>query len=324
MWILEQAPAPLPLGVEELLRDYPFKQFYFHFLGIAPAAVQDHHLRRLEERAEAGHLLALTQGEEIGACFQVEESPWHSEVFGYRFFRIQDLLSRREDSGVTAEAVGAALDVATEEGAEVATVRVDSSDFHTANVLLHTGFLPVGHTVKLSLHLSGYDLGALEVFGLPDSFLLDEAREGDRSVLTGLVERTHEHSHFFNDPRMEKDAKKKLFPQWMEKCLDGVAWKTLVIRQGHHLAGFAVLLMNRSLREATGHTFGIIDFLAVAPGFQGQGLGKALVAESLRQLAAEATVAEMRTMNDNYRALALYQRFGFVLTGSDQVMHLWF
>jgi ribosomal protein S18 acetylase RimI-like enzyme len=110
----------------------------------------------------------------------------------------------------------------------------------------------------------------------------------------------------------------------MEKCLDGLAWKTLVVRKGAHLAGFAVLFMNRSLQDSTGHTFGIIDFVGVAPTFQGHGLGKALVAECLRQLATEATVAEMRTMNDNYRALALYQRFGFVVTASDQMFHLWF
>lgn len=326
MWLLEEAPSPLPMGVEELIRDYPFKQYLAWFQGTDPEALVAFHFARMEKMAEKGDLLLLTQGEEVGACFNVGESKWHSEVFGYSFFRINDLLSRRNESAVTPEAISAALDIATEEGAEVITTRIDSSDFHTANCLTATGFQSVGHTVKLSLHLKDYDFTPFEsLLSRQNEYAAAEVRESHVDTLTELARVTHTHSHFFNDPRMEEKARAVLFPEWIAKCARGHAQRTLVLQSDNMLAGFVTCLISSGLQQAIGHTFGIIDFVAVAPEFQGRGLGKVLVIEALKWLKSQGcTMAEVRTMNDNYRALALYQSFGFVITTSDQVFHLWF
>ncbi len=326
MWLLEEAPDPLPYGVEELLREYPFKQFQIWFQGSNPESLVEFHRNRLAKQASNGDLFVLTQGDLIGACFNVDQSQWHSEIFGKSFYRINDLLTRRNESGVTAEAINAALDVATEEGAEVITTRIDSSDFDTANCLAGTGFQSVGHTVKLSLHLENYDLTPYEGrIAKLQGFTGGDVRESDIESLSELAALTHTHSHFFNDPRMEEKARKNLFPEWVAKCARGHAQRTIVLRSPEQIAGFVTCIISRSLQQATGHIFGIIDFVAVAPVFQGQGLGKTLVAEALRYLKSQGcTMAEVRTMNDNYRAIALYQGFGFTLTSSDQVFHLWF
>lgn len=325
MWLLEPCPVPLPNDIEELLIHYPFKQFQFWFQGIDPRAVVDYHRRRLERLAGEEHLLVMAEGERYGACFRLHESPWHSEIFGYRFFRIEDLLTLRTESDTAPEAVSAALELATQDEAEVVEIRIDSSDFAVAECLFNTGFQSMGHTVKMNAHLSGYDAAFLErmASAAPD-YVIAPAGEKDLKILPDLAAMTHSHSHFFNDPRMAEKARERLFPQWTLRCATGLAEQTLVARRGNEVAGFVTCMINRGLKEATGHTFGIIDFIAVAPGHQGQGVGKALVAEALRFLRQECTLAEIRTMNDNYRAIALYHRFGFTLTGSDQVFHLWF
>jgi mycothiol synthase len=60
--------------------------------------------------------------------------------------------------------------------------------------------------------------------------------------------------------------------------------------------------------EATGY----VQRLAIAPVAQGAGLGRAVLGDGLRWLAAQgATRALVNTQEDNVRAVDLYARVGF-------------
>ena len=80
----------------------------------------------------------------------------------------------------------------------------------------------------------------------------------------------------------------------------------LVARADGALAGYVIVLLHRRRRAAR------IYSLAVAAGFAGRGIGRALVeagCDAARLAGREAVTLEVRT--DNCRAIALYRRSGF-------------
>jgi mycothiol synthase len=87
-----------------------------------------------------------------------------------------------------------------------------------------------------------------------------------------------------------------------------------------------MLLMARKAQDLVGFIWlkagdgeGEIYVIAVAPHFQGRGLGKALVVEGLRKLEkAGAEKAFLYVDADNHRALRLYRELGFYLDHVDR------
>jgi GNAT superfamily N-acetyltransferase len=70
------------------------------------------------------------------------------------------------------------------------------------------------------------------------------------------------------------------------------------------IVGYSAVCAN-SARE------GQLARLAVHPGYQGHGIGRALLSESIRYAAGEFTVLVLNTQVDNKRSQALYRGFGF-------------
>lgn len=82
--------------------------------------------------------------------------------------------------------------------------------------------------------------------------------------------------------------------------------RVLVARADGALAGYVILLLHQRRRAAR------IYSLAVAAGFAGRGIGRALVeaaCDAARRAGRTAATLEVRT--DNRRAIALYRRSGF-------------
>ena len=63
---------------------------------------------------------------------------------------------------------------------------------------------------------------------------------------------------------------------------------------------------------------GEIYIIGVVPGFEGRGLGRALLGRGLDHLhrARHVTTAMLYVEDDNHRATKLYSRLGFVVTNS--------
>jgi ribosomal protein S18 acetylase RimI-like enzyme len=81
--------------------------------------------------------------------------------------------------------------------------------------------------------------------------------------------------------------------------------RTLRVTRGQPLEGYAL--------TGLAGTRGYLQRLAVHPNAAGRGLGTALVSDSLRWLRWHgATESFVNTQSDNSRALALYERSGFV------------
>jgi ribosomal-protein-alanine N-acetyltransferase len=85
------------------------------------------------------------------------------------------------------------------------------------------------------------------------------------------------------------------------------AWAT-VAESGQRILGYQI-----STRNPLG---GHLARLAVRPEMQGRGLGRALVADLIRQMAGQGlTHLTVNTQNDNMNSLSLYRKIGFRETG---------
>ena len=102
---------------------------------------------------------------------------------------------------------------------------------------------------------------------------------------------------------------------WSEQALSpyfspspGDTHRALVLEVAGEFAGF--LVYTRLLDEAS------IDNLAIAPGYQGRGCGKVLLAAGLEDMAAAGLVrCLLDVRKSNLAARALYENNGFVVDG---------
>lgn len=85
------------------------------------------------------------------------------------------------------------------------------------------------------------------------------------------------------------------------------SWCAVCIRNGSELIG-----MGRVVGD--GGCFFLVVDIAVAPAWQGQGLGKRIMAALTEQLHAHAPVGAMIGLFADGEAYRLYQQFGFRLT----------
>lgn len=210
-------------------------------------------------------------------------------------------------------------------------IRLDCEDLPLQHALTEEGFFVIGHSVKLALTKSKLDITLLESYTLPDSsrvrtdWKVRQACPEDLEDLQRIASTSHQQSHYFNDPELVKRGVERLFPLWVEKCCKGLAAGVLIIEEGNSgkPVGFITLLKNESLAQYTGKCAGVVDFIAIDPAVQGQGLGGKLVAESLKWMLNQVDYFEVRTELSNFPAIRLYSRFGFQLVSADVDFHHW-
>lgn len=121
-------------------------------------------------------------------------------------------------------------------------------------------------------------------------------------------------SHFHADERLPRDRTRMLYATWARNDARGRAQRTLAVREHGAIVGFMTVLVHSGLA--------VIDLVAVARHHHGKGFGSALLASFLDWVRAAGLGARVGTQSEN-RALALYQRFGFVPTARDVTYHLW-
>jgi ribosomal protein S18 acetylase RimI-like enzyme len=156
-----------------------------------------------------------------------------------------------------------------------------------------------------------------------DGVCLRQARDVDVAPLASLITRAHRYSHFFNDPRLPVDGQKDLFPAWIGRSVRGTMDLVLVAVEKDALLGFASCLLSRELEPFVGHEVGVLDFVAVDPKAQGQGIGTRLLSAAFAWLFERVPFVELRTMLDNVNALRLYSRHGMLPVASDHHYHCW-
>jgi ribosomal protein S18 acetylase RimI-like enzyme len=326
----------LPPLLLELLKAYPCKKYQNQRLGLDSVGLARYQWDLAQKiNLEKHPFYTGEKGGRCYFCFGLRKHDWHSEFFGRRIARASHLLFSDEPGDLRRAAGQAIVAKAAEEGIDLVQVRVDVEDRGLSQTLIRAGFQIVGHSVKL-----GVLWEKLDSFPRISDNLTDDAphgpagasterirpiREGDLARLQEVARRSHQRSHFFNDPGLDQGKVSELFPEWLKKCAEGAAAQILVIQpEGvEQPVGFVTLLLNRRLRQYCGRAAGVVDFIAIDPGWQGRGYGKKLLRAGMQWLSGRSDYIEIRTELNNYPAIRLYQRQGLEVLSADVELHCW-
>lgn len=144
------------------------------------------------------------------------------------------------------------------------------------------------------------------------------AAAGDLQALRDLAGVSHRQTRFYADGRFPLDQCDALYRVWIERDLtlpDAAVWIPDVdgTAQGY--------LTCQRMAEGKGR----IGLFAVAPRWQGQGIGRGLLAAGLAWFAAEGVrEVEVATQANNTAALRTYERAGFWTDKTECWFHRWF
>jgi GNAT superfamily N-acetyltransferase len=146
----------------------------------------------------------------------------------------------------------------------------------------------------------------------------------DAEWIRRIGSETHAGTHYLNDPALPVEKTRELFARWLDRCLNGLAYKVYVLRDAAGEGrGFVTYLRGLSFAKAVGRYPIVLDFVLLDPAIRGGGLGVWLVAESLsREAESGFDYCELRTSAHNLGAVMTYEKLGFRCCASDFALHL--
>jgi ribosomal protein S18 acetylase RimI-like enzyme len=125
------------------------------------------------------------------------------------------------------------------------------------------------------------------------------------------------YSRFHRDALFPRGGFEALYRQWIINSVNRtIADQILVYKVDDQIAGFTTIRY-----QPTHATIGLV---AVAAGYRGRGIGRALIA-AVQAHTTERGIATCRvaTQRDNQDACRLYEKAGFHLEHSERYYHIW-
>ena len=228
---------------------------------------------------------------------------WDCEFFG---FPIARLLPERLDP----DRLSAALSWCRAERIRCLYFLADPDDGQTARLCAGAGFRSVDVRVTLARELEAGLPG-------PEGRAIRPFASSDLPALKAIARVSHVDSRFYHDPGFERSRCDALYETWLERSCSGFAQAVLVAEENRRPAGYLTCHQDGDC--------GRIGLVAVGAGFQGKGLGRALIQAGLAWFSErgvrEATVV---TQGRNSAALRLYRGAGFTVQSERDWYHLWF
>ena len=231
--------------------------------------------------------------------------PWDSEFFGARIAQIDRAAfvdSRRDEC----------LNWCREQRVECAYLFIDSSEQVLLDAACGAGFRLVD--IRVTLKASAGNEPARH---LSDGVRLRASRESDIDALSRIAAGAHRDTRFYVDGRFGRDRCDAFYQLWIAKSCRGWADHVIVAER----AGEAVGYVTCKKSEHAGR----LGLVGVAEEARGLGIGRAMIGDALRWLAAEGVDdVSVATQARNTAGLSLYQKSGFAVRSIDCGFHKWF
>ena len=141
----------------------------------------------------------------------------------------------------------------------------------------------------------------------------------DLVALRDIARSNFRASRFYTDPGFPDELCDALYETWIENESKGLADAVFVIQEKDDVIGFI------TCRKLPKHKEGQISLVGVSRSAQGHGYGTDLVHHALGWFNTQGiTTVEVVTQGRNIKALRLYERCGFTISGVDLWYHKWF
>ncbi len=306
----------------EYVSHYPHKDLQRRAQGFDPKKTAEYHTRRILDLSEKheGYIGREKNGNISGLCV-IQSRQWHSSIFGMKMCKLSPFLLFKGSQASRKKFIDSILVKIKTKKYEHVELRVDVNEWGNVALLEEKGFHFVDCSIKMYINL---ETGRLTE---------PKAPQGPYKIVTGCTDAqieqikeisklAHQYNHFFSDTTLDVKNAHELFGEWIEKCCRHLACKIIVALHRDNVMGFAIILANRELNQKLKRNIAILDFIAVDPTFQGKGVGRWLLNETLVRLRRddEFEQVELRTSINNYPALNLYSTNGFFFVAADTIL----
>lgn len=237
-------------------------------------------------------------------CFVV---PWDSQIFGFEVAEITRLERPGDASDV--RLFEAFDEWCTRRDIRLITCRLDHSRLGDSAALEAHGFRFIEMVLQPRLALSG-DFPAADL-------LLDvaEATEDDLARIEAIAQDAFTTGRYLLDRRLPPGLNGRRYARWVRSAFDSPSQTVLKAVHDGELVGFFCVE-----RQADGNIYWHLT--AVAPGWQGRGVGLSFWRTMLRRHAEDGATSVTTTISaHNLAAINLYARLGFSFAAAQMTFH---
>jgi ribosomal protein S18 acetylase RimI-like enzyme len=306
-------------GILEFIDKYPYKELQRKAQNLDKGRLNEFHCRRiLENASNRESLIGFNSKGNVTGIAILDPRPWHSEIFEKTMVKVSPFLLHSTSTSSRERFIKELFLRIEKKKYQHIELRVDVNEWENVALLEANGLRFVDCSIKLFTNLDRRD-NVME--GVNKPLEIEECREEHLDRVKSISRAAHQFNHFFADTSLERSKAEELFTQWVEKCYYTLAHRFWLAMEGKRIMGFATILAGKAFNKFMGRNIAVLDFIAVAPEFQGKGVGKRLLLDVLDRLREEDfEQVELRTSINNYPALNLYVSNGFHIIGTDTIL----
>lgn len=249
----------------------------------------------------------MTTIERDGASLDCSIVPWDTEVFGFPVAMIE-----RIEIGATGDShalMNAFDDWCVHRGVRLASCRIH-------HLALRESIALEAHDFRFIEMVYGPSLESLEAIAEPrHNVRVSAASAADLAAIEAIAADAFTTGRFLLDWRLPPDLSRRRYARWVRNSANAPGQSILKGELDGQLVGFFIV-------ERTGET-AYWHLTAIAPGFQGRGLGSSLWQTMLRRHHDEGVVRVRTTISaHNPAVMNLYARLGFRFDAPQMTFHL--
>ncbi len=299
--------------VQGIFQAYPFKTFQQQFQNIDKNILSqfftDNLLNTLKNENYESYFIPEQ------AILTLQKNKWHSSIYNIPMAKILNFIINT-DSKETHSIVEDTIDAFIERNSiRHISCRVDSSDLNNIKFLSQSGYYYVGESIKMCLKIPSNPIP------FTGDFRIVKYCPEHRDVIKKIALTSHSNNYFFYDSNLDQQKTAEMFGKWTELCIDSLAEDIFVALIDNRVVGFLIFMVNKKLNNMLDNKIAILDFMAVKESLKGRKIGSGLLAYFIEAMRDKYKLIELRTMNNNFPAINLYQKFGFRLISSDFIFN---
>jgi RimJ/RimL family protein N-acetyltransferase len=233
--------------------------------------------------------------------------PWDSEIFGFPVAQIERIVINRD--GDHADAMRRLHSWFARKDVRLASCRLASDNLHESMLLEAHGFRFVEMVYRPTLSpIPLIECGS-------DDLVIAEAAMQDLPAIEAIAAGAFATSRFLIDWRLDPNVSNRRYRTWVRNSFEGGQQRVLKATVLGAIVGFFVI-EHRADRSTYWH------LTAIAPGWQGKGLGKRLWSAMVARHCAEGVERIETTISaHNVTVMNIYARLGFRFRAPQMTFH---
>jgi ribosomal protein S18 acetylase RimI-like enzyme len=301
--------------VRQLFQDYSHKDHQLKAMGIP----KERMVQYLEKSLFKPNMqtICLREKSRLVGLITLQSLPSMSDHFGLRMFAVPHLLANSIGPLVHARLLRYVIEELQD--VDFLDCRAAVDDIYSAHALEMCDFRYVGTEIYM-----GQVLKSIGPPKFHPDYEIRPCTPQERHQVVQIAGEAHVHNRFVHDPIIHENVAKSLYKRLVTNCFEDNHFNVLIAHSQGEVQGFIISKMNVAFSQEVDRLCGSLDFIGVCPQARNRGIGVALNQWALYHLAQKNPVfAAVRTLANNYAAMATCFRTGFSITSTSLHFHKW-